>query len=141
MHLIFPRLAHHQCELQNLDEPDAGVSLRYPNGISLDFFFFFLPSKHRPINLQSNAFGHRLPSFCFLSHRMALSPTHPAADDQTPLLSPPADGNEPKKPTPLPRVQICVLMLSCLIEPIASQCIYPFINQVSVCCLLASLAR
>lgn len=56
----------------------------------------------------------------------------PTTDDHAPLLSPTtgSDRNEPKKPTPLPIVQICVVLLSCLIEPIASQCIYPFINEV-----------
>ncbi|KAI6098971.1 major facilitator superfamily domain-containing protein [Pisolithus croceorrhizus] len=49
-------------------------------------------------------------------------------DDRTPLLSN-ADGKEPKKPTPLPKGQIIILMLVALVEPIASQCIYPFINE------------
>ncbi|KAI6110539.1 MFS general substrate transporter [Pisolithus croceorrhizus] len=49
-------------------------------------------------------------------------------DDRTPLLSN-ADGKEPRKPTPLPKGQIMILMLVALVEPIASQCIYPFINE------------
>ncbi|KAF8840254.1 MFS general substrate transporter [Paxillus ammoniavirescens] len=49
-------------------------------------------------------------------------------DDQVLLLSSDS-GNETKRPTPLPRLQISVLMLSSLVEPIASHCIYPFINQ------------
>ncbi|KAF8556128.1 MFS general substrate transporter [Imleria badia] len=60
---------------------------------------------------------------------MIVSPAHTNSDDQAPLLSAASDENEPKKPTPLPRVQIWVLLLSVLIEPIASQSIYPFINQ------------
>ncbi|KIJ68064.1 hypothetical protein HYDPIDRAFT_25510 [Hydnomerulius pinastri MD-312] len=49
-------------------------------------------------------------------------------DEQAPLLS----GErriDAKKPTPLPKIQISVLMLAVLVEPIASNCIYPFINQ------------
>ncbi|KAI6032822.1 MFS general substrate transporter [Pisolithus orientalis] len=49
-------------------------------------------------------------------------------DDRSPLLSN-ADGRELKKPTPLPKGQIMILMLVALVEPIASQCIYPFINE------------
>ncbi|KAF8837652.1 MFS general substrate transporter [Paxillus ammoniavirescens] len=32
-------------------------------------------------------------------------------------------------PTPLPKIQIVILLLTCLIEPIASQSILPYINQ------------
>lgn len=35
-----------------------------------------------------------------------------------------------KTPTPLPKLQIAVLLFFQLAEPITSQCIYPFINQV-----------
>ncbi|KAI6045952.1 MFS general substrate transporter [Pisolithus marmoratus] len=49
-------------------------------------------------------------------------------DERSPLLSN-ADGRESKKPTPLPKGQIMILMLVALVEPIASQCIYPFINE------------
>jgi hypothetical protein len=51
------------------------------------------------------------------------------SDDQA-LLLPGDSGSETKRPTPLPKLQISVLVLSALLEPIASQCIYPFINQV-----------
>ncbi|KAI0774849.1 MFS general substrate transporter [Trametes elegans] len=34
-----------------------------------------------------------------------------------------------RKPTPLPKGQIAILMLLALAEPITSHCIYPFINQ------------
>ena len=34
--------------------------------------------------------------------------------------------------TPLPRVQISILFVLLLVEPIFSQCIYPFINQVGL---------
>ena len=36
-----------------------------------------------------------------------------------------------KQPTPLPKLQISILMLLLLAEPVTSHCIYPFINQVS----------
>jgi hypothetical protein len=36
-----------------------------------------------------------------------------------------------KKATPLPKLQITILLLALLVEPIASQSIYPYINQVS----------
>ena len=38
--------------------------------------------------------------------------------------------SEKRKPTPLPKVQIGILMLLNLAEPITSHCIFPFINQV-----------
>lgn len=60
----------------------------------------------------------------------------PAADidEQTPLL--PSSGEKKERITPLPKVQLGVLMLLQLAEPITSQCIYPFINQ--VCCIIAT---
>ena len=57
----------------------------------------------------------------------------PAADidEQTPLMAPDPSGEEKKeRTTPLPKVQLATLMLLQLAEPITSQCIYPFINQV-----------
>ena len=58
-------------------------------------------------------------------------------DEETPLL-PPAEGPVAITPggsdevtTPLPRLQIGILLLILLTEPICSQCIYPFINQVT----------
>ncbi|KAF9219620.1 MFS general substrate transporter [Gyrodon lividus] len=59
---------------------------------------------------------------------MIIAPSDARNDDQALLLASDS-GNEFKKPTPLPKLQIYVLMLSSLVEPIASQCIYPFINQ------------
>lgn len=47
--------------------------------------------------------------------------------DETTALLP---AKEPKPVTPLPRVQIGILLLLQLAEPITSQCIYPFVNQV-----------
>lgn len=35
-----------------------------------------------------------------------------------------------RRPTPLPKLQIAVLLFFQLAEPITSQCIYPFVNQV-----------
>ncbi|KAI0833428.1 MFS general substrate transporter [Trametes gibbosa] len=59
---------------------------------------------------------------------------HPAQDDdlqvdeETALLSPP-ERKPTRTPTPLPKLQIFILLLMQLAEPITSQCIYPFINQ------------
>ncbi|KAH9945434.1 MFS general substrate transporter [Epithele typhae] len=52
---------------------------------------------------------------------------HDASDEETPLLSPERKGL--KAPTPLPRMQIFILLLMQLAEPITANCIYPFINQ------------
>ena len=49
--------------------------------------------------------------------------------DETTALLP---AKEPKPVTPLPRLQIGILLLLQLAEPITSQCIYPFINQVCI---------
>ncbi|OAX38190.1 MFS transporter [Rhizopogon vinicolor AM-OR11-026] len=49
------------------------------------------------------------------------------ANELTPLLDAGQQGQ--KKPTPLPKFQTSILMLALLIEPIASQSIYPYINQ------------
>ena len=59
------------------------------------------------------------------------------ADEETPLLvsaeTPAAVARkEPDEViTPLPKVQVGVLLFILLTEPICSQCIYPFINQVT----------
>ncbi|TBU50435.1 MFS general substrate transporter [Dichomitus squalens] len=50
------------------------------------------------------------------------------SDEETALLASP-ERKVLKAPTPLPRLQIFVLLLMQLAEPITSQCIYPFINQ------------
>ncbi|KAF8840924.1 MFS general substrate transporter [Paxillus ammoniavirescens] len=44
-----------------------------------------------------------------------------------PLL--PSSLDVPRRPTPLPKIQLMVLLLACFIEPIASQSIFPYINQ------------
>lgn len=54
-----------------------------------------------------------------------------APDEETALLSKPKQSREPKPVTPLPKLQIAILLLLQLAEPITSQCIYPFINQAS----------
>ncbi|KAI0752769.1 MFS general substrate transporter [Daedaleopsis nitida] len=50
------------------------------------------------------------------------------ADERRPLL---LEGERPKqrKPTPLPKLQIAIIMALQVAEPITSHCIYPFINQ------------
>ncbi|KIJ19140.1 hypothetical protein PAXINDRAFT_109680 [Paxillus involutus ATCC 200175] len=51
-----------------------------------------------------------------------------SSDDQALLLS--SDSvSETKIPTPLPKLQISVLLLSGLVDAVATQYIYPFINQ------------
>ncbi|KAF9007525.1 major facilitator superfamily domain-containing protein [Cyathus striatus] len=49
---------------------------------------------------------------------------HTISDEETPLLSP-----KQRKPTPLPKLQIAIVLLLQISEPIASQSIYPYINQ------------
>ena len=49
-------------------------------------------------------------------------------DDERPLI--PSEDKKEKVPTPLPKLQLAVLLFFQLAEPITSQCIYPFINQV-----------
>lgn len=55
-------------------------------------------------------------------------------DEEAPLLPPAEDpaviAREESAVTPLPRLQIGILLLVLLSEPVCSQCIYPFINQV-----------
>lgn len=59
------------------------------------------------------------------------------AEDTVPMINDIVDEHSTllpqpiKKPTPLPKVQISVLLLLQLAEPITSQCILPFITQVS----------
>lgn len=49
-------------------------------------------------------------------------------DEETALLAP--ERKALKTQTPLPRLQISILLIISLAEPITSNCIYPFINQV-----------
>ncbi|KIK35705.1 hypothetical protein CY34DRAFT_561840 [Suillus luteus UH-Slu-Lm8-n1] len=57
---------------------------------------------------------------------MGTSDSHMIASETTPLVSAEAT----KKPkTPLPKRQICILMLLQLVDPIASTSIFPYINQ------------
>ena len=51
-------------------------------------------------------------------------------DERRPLL-PEGEAAKRKKPTPLPKFQIAILMLLHLAEPMTSHVIFPFINQVS----------
>ena len=63
--------------------------------------------------------------------------TGPKIDEETPLLfsaeDPIAIPHEESVEviTPLPRLQLGILVLALFAEPICSQCIYPFINQVT----------
>jgi len=58
------------------------------------------------------------------------APSDGNVDERTALLDVGQQGQ--KKPTPLPKLQISILLLALLVEPIASQSIYPYINQVSI---------
>ncbi|KAH9855870.1 MFS general substrate transporter [Lenzites betulinus] len=62
-------------------------------------------------------------------------PVEEVLDEITPLLVPVRAGEETepagaqKSRTPLPKVQLAILMLLNLAEPITAHCIFPFINQ------------
>jgi hypothetical protein len=64
---------------------------------------------------------------------MTIADPSTSSDDQALLLSSDS-GSETKRPTPLPKLQISVLVLSGLVDAVASQYIYPFINQVRMTC-------
>ena len=50
-------------------------------------------------------------------------------DEETPLLN---DNPQKKRsPNPLPKLQIAIVLLLQVCEPLTSQSIYPYINQVS----------
>jgi hypothetical protein len=49
-------------------------------------------------------------------------------DEQTALLAP--QSKNQRQPTPLPWLQISIVLLLQVCEPITSQSIYPYINQV-----------
>lgn len=60
--------------------------------------------------------------------------TESRINEETPLLEDPiiiASEELDEVTTPLPRLQIGVLLSVLFAEPICSQCIYPFINQVT----------
>lgn len=51
------------------------------------------------------------------------------ADEETALL--PDNVKSKRLPTPLPKFQISIVLLLQICEPLTSQSIYPYINQVS----------
>lgn len=53
-------------------------------------------------------------------------------DEETPLLRTEASDREtvPAKPTPLPKLQLTLLLSTCLAEPFSATVVQPFINQV-----------
>ncbi|TFK35576.1 major facilitator superfamily transporter [Crucibulum laeve] len=55
-----------------------------------------------------------------------MSDTHGSVDEETPLLD---RSQQLRKPNPLPKLQIAILLGLQICEPIASQSIYPYINQ------------
>jgi len=52
-------------------------------------------------------------------------------DEETPLLPPTVVVSQKRQATPLPKLLISIVLLLQLCEPIISQSIYPYINQVS----------
>ena len=52
-------------------------------------------------------------------------------DEETPLLD--TNPQKQRSPTPLPKLQIAIVLLLQVCEPLTSQSIYPYINQVSNC--------
>ena len=53
-----------------------------------------------------------------------------AAEESRPLLQERDRAKTKRMPTPLPKLQIGILMLLHLAEPITAHCIFPFIKQV-----------
>ena len=53
-------------------------------------------------------------------------------DEETPLLRPQDDSNDPKKSveSPIPWAQFSIVLFLQLAEPLTSQVIYPFVPQV-----------
>ena len=52
-------------------------------------------------------------------------------DEETPLLN--TGPQHHRSPTPLPKLQIAIVLLLQVCEPLTSQSIYPYINKVSDC--------
>ncbi|KAJ3573998.1 hypothetical protein NP233_g2071 [Leucocoprinus birnbaumii] len=50
-------------------------------------------------------------------------------DEETPLLSSPVESHKERQASPLPKLQIAIILLLQLCEPVTSQSIYPYINQ------------
>jgi hypothetical protein len=57
-----------------------------------------------------------------------MTSTNGRIDEETALLG--KDGPKEQPVTPLPKVQIGILMLTQLAEPISATCILPFLKQV-----------
>ena len=63
----------------------------------------------------------------FLPHMSPAKPSQVVADEETPLLH---DDSALRKPTPLPKTQLFLLLLVRLAEPITSHSISPYISEV-----------
>ncbi|KAF5359757.1 hypothetical protein D9756_003026 [Leucocoprinus leucothites] len=50
-------------------------------------------------------------------------------DEETPLLASPVETSTKRQASPLPKLQIAIVLLLQLCEPLTSQSIYPYINQ------------
>ena len=86
--------------------------------------------------------SRRPPSSANLGMHCAHDDCLQQPDEETALLGSP-ERKVSKGPTPLPRLQIFILLLMQLAEPITSNCLYPFINQVRsfVVCVLVRAYR
>lgn len=59
-----------------------------------------------------------------------LNPVPSETDETTPLLSDALQGDSPRaRRTPLPWLQLGIVMVMQIVEPLMSQSIYPYINQ------------
>jgi hypothetical protein len=67
-----------------------------------------------------------------------MTPNH--VDEETLLISSPAKLPKSRHRTPLPKLQISIALLLQLSEPVMSQSIYPYINQVYplIICIIIS---
>ena len=61
---------------------------------------------------------------------MADGPSHTIDDETRPLLG--VDSQIRRSPNPLPKLQLGIVLLLQVCEPITSQSIYPYINQVGI---------
>ncbi|KAJ3557587.1 hypothetical protein NM688_g1389 [Phlebia brevispora] len=120
-----------QCEAEP-PSPNPGVSIVYNP--------FLASPLHRTRSFDLRTFEHlydkrplrrgvtRHPSPILAHFNMAGYDRYDESTEVTdPLL--PVEGKRASKVTPLPKLQISILLFFQLAEPITSQCIYPFINQ------------
>ena len=132
------------CHRPNQPVPDSGIPAGAPPTRHRDLMFTDnQPSQcccepgmtHNRIGGKPLTFKGGNPSLN--SFALARSMTDPRVDEETPLLFSPDDtsvttfGGSDEVATPLPKLQIGALLSVLLAEPICSQSISPFINQVN----------